>query len=80
MILHHCSTVMTQGRLKVFMTAVRSVNYFFNYFYFGEGERRKAGRTEGEKDRGSVLGRTEGGGDEEGRLLLLGTSSSGSGL
>ena len=76
MILHHCSTVMTQGRLKVFMTAVRSVNYF----NFGDGERRKAGRKEGEKERGSVLGRTEGGGDEEGRLLLLGTSSSGSGL
>ena len=53
MILHHCSTVMTQGRLKVFMTAVRSVNYFVNYFYFGEGERRKAGRKEGEKERGS---------------------------
>ena len=35
---------------------------------------------EGEKERGSVLGRTEGGGDEEGRLLLLGTSSSGLGL
>ena len=52
MILHHCSTVMTQGRLKVFMTAVRSVNYFVNYFYFGEGERRKAGRKEGEKERG----------------------------
>ena len=48
MILHHCSTVMTQGRLKVFMTAVRSVNYF----NFGDGERRKAGRKEGEKERG----------------------------